>query len=427
MNPEKNNRQPKKVNIDLSSSVHSCLSNSKPKQARQAERQLLDTSSLNFNTTIEAVSLLQTYWANTNNPISIKKALALVDRILTGSVIYPPEINRSLEITPHTCTISQKLIETDRKLQANRFIQSVLPPTYHRLIREIIPEIQQRKHEGLNSFILPLTIVEWDSKIKSLLPESINEQTPCQQDNLVNLIKTPIRPSFFQYSRLFDQPFAGTSLANIEQMSYPLSQSNVCRINDLFIDVCSQGSNPWEQRIFMELFQQQVYFSNTAEGKISYQNKALLANLNNWQEKFIENLLFPEDEIIETQIQKLLQCAPEHFTQFLPLTMALWTCNSPEMDPDFSRQDFWGDYRDIIQTHSLTKTATAKYLAQNPAHALSADYIDKLGRTHILDNLLPLLEKRLIQFGALEKCQEGILVVRGELNDPVDSRFLFQH
>lgn len=400
------------------------------KKSRKAEKRLLHAlQQHNADFDLRTVSDLQQHMTG-KNPALIKKAATLIGIVLGSTVIDRRETGQPLTITPHTSALCESLERADQQLPKNHFLQSILPSAYTELMREVIPEVKQKSRDGLSQLILPLTQPEWAFKARkhlSQLTETTEAENPSLQDSLIDLIKTPVKPSPFGYPRLSDKPFAGISLAGIEQMSRPLSQSDYLKVTDFLIAVFSQQLHPAETAILLQLFKQQAYFSSAAEGRITYRNRVLLANLNSWQEELMTRLLFKQDEVSDSQMQKLLLVAPDNFTQWLPAIMATWTYSAAEADPDFSSQETLGDYSHIATCHPLSALATSSYLDEHPNIGLSVNYLEELSRRCMIERFLPLLERRLKQFGFLERCSFGMDVIQNKLTNPPFGRFLFWH
>lgn len=413
---------------------------SRPKDARRAQGELLHLveTSKYFDPVVIAASYIQNIIVQPGQEARrIKDGLGLLNNIvMQGTGQNEPSSKRaeiSVKIGPETVAAAKSMEQNDRLIKKNRFILSLLPPSYEYLMG-ITSDIQKGAEQGKNlvtivhierpkngsSFSLePYNL--WTDRVNELLlqvqGEPKKEVTSKICDGMIDLLKQEPEQGLPEREKLYARKHGEVSLEDMGQMEYPLSEENFDKITDFLVLAFSENALPLYDNdiaILYTLFSHQTIFDEIT-GHISIRNQNILAIINSWQENFVDQLLFGDDDRRKSQIKELLKKGAPNIN----ITELIWDI------PHHSRGDpsYWQESHhrygtlDTFSSHPVTYRYLKEFLERNPDPVALTKYPDEVGREYLGEVVIPRLRERLIDLGVAEELKEKMIFLENYVKE----------
>jgi len=412
----------------------------RPKDRRRSEKELLDLikESQHFDPVVIAASYIQQTIVESKQAEGIKTGVTLLNKIVLegtrtqgikteGAAEYRKEI--SIGIRPATVAAAQSLEANDTLVKKSRFISSQLPSNYGYLM-EIASDIQKGAEQGKT--MLTITHVErpkgdpsfslepinaWAESVRGLLlkiqGESKREITSRMCDDLVDHLKQEPEKGLPGRERLYTRKYGEVSLADMETMNYPLSEEDFDKVTDFLLLAFSDNAQPLheEDRRVLNIFFSHLTTFDDIKGPVPIRNQSILATINSWQENFVENLLFGDDDRKNSQVKQLIE------EKAVYLTELIWAIpHQFHGNPD--RPHGVDATLDVFSGHPVTYRYLEEYLAKNPHQAVSrGKYPDELGREYLEEVVIPRLRERLTEFGLIEEKEEEVAFLENQVKE----------
>jgi len=403
----------------------------RPKDRRRSEKELLDLvkESQHFDPVVIAASCIQQTIVESKQAEGIKSGVTLLNKIVLegtrtqgtkteGAAEYRKEI--SIGIRPATVAAGQSLEANDTLVKKSRFISSQLSSPY-RYLMQIASDIQDAEKQG-NKVLTVVNIDRprdgssfslepfnsWTRSLQDLhlkiQGEPKREITSRMCDDLVDHLKQEPEKELPGRERLYTRKYGSVSLADMEIMNYPLSEEDFDKVTDFLLLAFSDNAPPLheeDKRVLSTFFSYLTTFK-TPVGDVHIRNKNILSIINSWQENFVDQLLFGEDEKNNSQIKRLLEAKAVNMNQLI------WQIpHNFEGYPDLPHNT--KVTLDAFIGHPVTYRYVKAFLEKNSHQAVGeGKYPDELGREYLEEVAIPRLKERLAELGLIEEQQDEI-------------------
>lgn len=297
------------------------------KKERTARKTLLRTiaDSGTFNPTLIVVSTLQEILIS--NPDRKNETEQLLIDVFNNGVKRDEKVKESIEINidKGTAQACKLLAERDEKAQKGKITFNTQgSKDYYEWFIYISKQVLQAKSLNKEYLIIELTARtgnvkqeqvdatnQWHINLTETLA-SISTKTPYLakdklKDKLIDLLKS--EPTLPGREPIWTNKSADLSLKDIENMTYPLKESDFNKITNFLTSIFEAKSSntknlDYKAIAVQRLFANMTRFVNLFE-KVEIRNKGLLAIINSWQENFLYRLAYGSSQ--DTDIINLIK------------------------------------------------------------------------------------------------------------------------
>lgn len=342
---------------------------------------------------------------------------------------------RRVNLNPQVQQALSEIRRNDSALQRRYpHIYSALPANYIRVASEYVPYMEAVARSGAPYMEVTFAIrskpgddiekretqrkawADWEKKLNAYLKQNVNVmKDPLLRDDLVDLLREEPLNEANPEGKIFTRKHAELSLADIDALSYPLSEEDFFRVTEFIIESLEKHPSSHTGIIFSDLFGSPATFNTHLENYV-YRNHRLLVRINSWQAQFVNRLIDNYGDRSEEVMRRLLAIAPDPMARLFVASLAFYySTHAAELDPDFT-----GDFSDLSK-YPLMQEA----LRHNAEHDISGNpflYVDEVSERYFINRLLPRIEQRLRGMGLWEKYQEGSAAIREVTNEYTFSR-----
>lgn len=368
------------------------------------------------------------------SPAAARKSILFLGELLqiaTASVIQMEA--KYLRATTLTTRAAEKAITNDVNIQQIKylqtFIQQVIPKGYSAMlqsahylksastgqsleIRFRSPGLSDRdkiKQEQELQLLANWHNLLWEVLQADDLPVGPAGAMTSKRDDFVDVFKAEPRLKVFPRERLVNKSIAGLSIEQIEKIPYPPSNQDLDRMTDYLAGVFSSPMARRDRSIIEALFFGPTFFRSEPHGVVRYRNFNILASINLWQERFIQQLIYDRDPHREELARTILQGISERSTGLMLYNALQFTSYPLEHDPQFRGDNAIERYAQ----HPFLNQAITEFKRANPN--VTFFYADEIGRQYFQTVIYPLLRQRLSDFGMSRKLTGMATVIQTEL------------
>lgn len=397
-------------------------------KARVAQRQLFKQIAADpyFDPVIIAIVEAQRILLTSKNQQQLKSSSDLLQSVIfEGYGRESPRQELVIRVSPEVVKAADKIMQNDEVIKKKPLLQKLRPPKYEALMNQF-PVYRNFMHKDVGRGdktlrigfkrleVGPIELAkiqqegirfnQWTSSFDEA-SNSSNED-PGKRDQLIDLLKT--EPDFSLREKLFTRKCVLLSLQDIEAMEYPLSEENFTKITDFLIEVLSDDASipsGTDKRLISTLFLNPTFFIHRFK-PILYRNKDILANINSYQEQFINYLLFSDGEGRDEQVKKVLQNLPTgSYSIVTPLVTSVCT----DIDPDMDMTAWDSDINTKTSSHPILYRAMRDFVENHGKKPLPPMvYLDEIGQQYLNTTVLPLFRERLKELGLDEKFRRDL-------------------
>lgn len=381
--------------------------------------------------------------------VTVHYGCQLIDQVLSEAEKLDRYKNAAVKVTPQVTKTIEGILVNSSLLAANPNFLRMQSERHKRFVDEVLPSVKKQIDAGSKtvhiSFSQNAEVVEpgkvlikidganLDGQGRRLLEQwsiwsialaqtsnndSIIEDSELR-DYLVDLLRTePDVESYTHLPPLFIDKYGDISLADIDQMGYPLSEEEYKRVTEYVIGISSVDRNNVRYgrlgTIDM-LFSAPNVFHGLIESK-KINNKRILAVINSWQEQFLWNFIFgSEQQDIEEQTKRAVQALPSYVTDMLLVAgLPIYVTRPHVANPYYSvgNLDLY-----INLMHPFVREALRRIWEQPDFGNQSFMSSDLIAREYYMDTVLPALKKRAAAFGKAGELREVIAVLEKEMSE----------
>ncbi len=403
----------------------------RPDKARKAKKELAVglTADPFYDSTFLAFEAIQRSIANEKNPTAARNALLFLGELLDTAATSLTQMEiKELRNNTQTAKAAEEIITNNTLVQRNRYlqglIQQIIPKGYKNMLQAA--ELVKSTRKGESILLRARSSVSDKDKIKEeqeqqLLADWYNSlifQTQdwdsyltISRDNLVNALKAEPKLKSIPRQRLISRNITGLSIEGIEEIAYPPSDQQLDNITNYLAGVFSAPMANRDRNLIENLFFGSIFFTMEPHGTVHYRNFNLLANINLWQERFVQRLLQDHDQQREEQAKIILQGISKPSAGMLLYNALQFVSHPLEHDPDFTGDN--SEERYVL--HPFFNQALAEFRRTNPGETFI--YADEIGTRYFQTTVLPLLEHRLKYFGVARKFADIITLIKTELRE----------
>lgn len=388
-----------------------------PKRARLAQRDLLQTirDSEDFDPSLIASARLLEIAVQRQKTIGhklpadvIKPSMGLLTDILNPIFSEKNAQDQkpiTLMVNPRTLDAVASIVKSSNIIERNEslFINKGLPAAYKKLVN-LAPKIQKAglgvyltivlydSSKGEPPIMSSDSFIEWENNVIRTLKSNGGDETG-KSDRLIDLLKSEPEDKKAGREKLYSRKYANTSLADIEQMQYPLSEGDFDQITDFYLlaiddkDVTRKN----DRLILYTLFSKQVALNDYSQ-LLPARNKELIAILNNWQEHFLNELLYGDNRERLEKIKSIISQGAVKVGNMM-IYIPYYLGGNPTIAGK------WEEITGNPLVHRYLKAfSNRKGSLSNPD-----SYLDEIGLDYLQNTALPLVKTRLQGLGISEE------------------------
>jgi len=404
----------------------------RPKDARRAERQLLDmiTSDPYFDPTLIAIAEAQTILLTSNDARHISNTKKFLGTVVSqGAGGDTPRNELVFRLNTQIIDTVGRIDKNGRLIQKKNFLKRKLPASYTKIKDAVLgmqPDLQEELKHGTKEIAIiqipsekvsPETLTklrqqlemhnQWEDSVEdiSMAETDIIQFNTVGRDNLIDLLKT--EPEFSAdvgIQKLYSKKYAGISLKDIEEMHYPLSQEEWSQVANYLIAAYTHTHSDRKLQAHAGAIIMLFFNITNSDKNIAYRNENMLANINSWQELFTYFLIFGQNQEVDTQIKTMVLSTPNH----IKLSSLIFACctNTIIMAPRYEE----AKASQILEYHPLFNQALQYYLTYHSEQDASGLLYTaaEIGEEYFREVLLPQLKKRLNALGIDDRFDEEI-------------------
>lgn len=390
-------------------------------RSKQTSQDLIERTSNSplFNPVLVAVDAVQRRLLLGYDVSALNNAKELLSEMIrqAGSNLPTGSDTKIINITPEIIEVVERIARNGQILQRDPKLASTLPVNYAKLVADIPPYVRTCLNSGIKTaeliFTRPVREGEdlqkreadrkrwdqWVGILSEVFKSQESEQGEAERiDNFIDLVREEPEQDIFREKKLFTAQYAGISLADIQQLPYPLSEKDQARVTDYLLGLFSDRPSNLRVEEVDTLFFKSKFFSGPT-GLTVYKNVALLSSLNSWQEQFVQRIIVQKDQSSDDQVRSLLILLPPASTPALLASLLtslyLWFTHPHELDPAFT-----GDYH--ARPYFTYDQAIADYQNSHPDEIIPSKYGDEIAIDYFKAKILPILEERLRVLGIEE-------------------------
>lgn len=386
--------------------VREVLGTSGSKAAR-AERSLFSAvEAFGLATGLEAIAVLQE--EITRRPGSIDAALGRSSMSLLRGISHsmPSEVDLpgQLDTDPGYIQRLGNRITANAPKFARKFPLLSTNPSYKRFLTGFTGETDDqatalspsRGASEAEIAILGAAWGKWANRLDDQLKGSqfkTHDAPPAQSDEFVDLVfAEPRNP---KHPRFIDRRVSEIRFADIKNMAFPLSQEDWQRITDLAISLISRPVADPHHILATPLFFKAKPFL-IEDQPVGYRHAQLFANLNNWQERLVDNLVYPKDAETEKKVRAIFQAAKTGSEIYL-LGRNLGRYMLLPFEIDFPRDD---EFR-VSGVHPFSRRI-ANYITSSDPIITTFWSFTEMAQRRCVEEFIPRLIARTRQIGVSE-------------------------
>lgn len=404
----------------------------RPDKARRAQRDLINglIDHSYYDPVLLAFEQLQRHLLEAKDPKTTENAASFLGKLLLDvkSSVVEGGGTKILRITPQVLKTIDRMEEHDGKIQKKPFLQTLLTNNYQYTLT--LAAAVKTAHQGQDAMEIHIVTPpqseserskreeerdrfnRWVASIRPLtfMTES-GMLSSEQRDAFIDTLKAEPAMTVIPRERLYTRKVGGFSLQDIEDLPYPPSAEDTAKITEYLTAMLSEKLSNTDHHLIDEIFfGLTMFYDNEDDRQVIYRNHRLLSIINHWQERFVRQLLSPQDSQTEAGIQKILSGLSQFGKLMVMEGMKQWTAYPLIHDPQHKSVE---NYDEDLQRHPLAIQAINHYRETHPDTTFL--YADEVGLRYFAETILPQFEKRLAHFGVLEKFKDRITVIRREL------------
>ncbi|MDO8658593.1 MAG: hypothetical protein Q7K55_07655 [Candidatus Levybacteria bacterium] len=386
-----------------------------------------------YDPTLLAFEHAQTLLVREQNPRAVRNIVEFLGELTlkTGNAILETGQPRQLNINSQTTAASNRIIENDGKIQKSKHVQTLLDvflPKGYASALKIAHFALEGKQKGITTVELHQTSPGQSPEEKSKMEEELKlfndwliaiqgiytkgkveiAFDPTLKDRFVDLLRLEPRMTTYSKERIITRKAAGMSIDDIEALPYPLSDEDDDKVTMYLSDILSsRSSHLADLDLVSDLFFNPTPFSYDSK-PVPYKNLKLFTNINAWQERFIYQLAYEQDQAKVDQLKTILSNAPESKTALIMLCAQQYTIYPYEYDPLF---DGVMSLKRAA-SHPLLYPAICQYQEEHPEVSVIYMFADEIGKSYFESTVLPQLERRLKEFGVGKKFEKVIAITK---------------
>ncbi len=422
--PEQSRHEPHLLSLaDINRLVDASLTSRTPKSRQRASRDLVLRVNQQYEYPVYDVILrVQENLLEKNEKraiiqsVSMDTALSFLDDFIfqTGDM--------QAHKGPRHIPLTQRLMDTIKKVEENDEAQrktldeSLLYPNHADAlenIKGIKIEWERKQKDFRVEFCLPpeegedpkerekriAADARWRHTLIDFVNKNESERNDAKYiDGIIDImLKQPESP--YAGSALTRRRVAGLTFLDIGGLPLPL-EDEADRITEYVTGM--SGKNPTG---INESFIEQMFLGKN--GKIEESKYAeLLRRLFRWQSDICKKIYFPQDPATEKRTRNFLQSLTDTGLKIFLNSFLLHAVHPYTIDPDFS------------ELTSLTEIDAPIFQEALQKKIDDIDEItilaDEVAQRHMVETVLPRLEKRLSSFGVFDRVEEYFELIRGE-------------
>lgn len=402
-------------------------------KARRSRRQLIDgvIKDPYYDSAFITFTAISQLMAGEKNPTVVRNSIFFLSDLLqvVGTSLGQMEA-KDLRVNHQTVTAADMVLANDPLVQKNKYvrdlIQQVIPKGYNNMLQ--CANLLKSTPAGVNIEIRAASpgrsdqdkvkqqqelqrLADWYNSFTAVLGNRVADGAlnPQARDSFVDIFKAEPALRVYLREQLMKRRFAGLAIEDIEKTSYPPSSQTLDEITSYLAGVYSSLMSSRDHSVIENLFFRPIFFRSEPYGAVHYRNFNLLANINLWQERFIQTLIQNQDPQKEKQMKIILHGMSESATGLMLYDALQFSAYPLEHDPLFKGDNAEERYAQ----HPLLNQAITEFRQANPD--TTSFYSDEVGIKYFQTTVFPQLQHRLDYFGVSSKFKDVATAIRTEL------------